>query len=297
MPPRAQALALCAALLLGLCACAPKRTLTRPIPTEPLSAEAAALRRPEDSAYAARVRLELTLRGSALRDCLAQVPGRESLEGTAFTRALYVSPGVAYFPQRSGEGPLHALEQCAAGLLRTWKLPLPDQTYESVWVLFHLERGEGPAAATARRSPLFELDGLRVSLELTRESPYERQSPYGMDIYANTPGNSESLAEENQRIPWNGPGGGMTRPVLLEGHPIQYTQQAIDHGVGGLMQVKCIITREGILEACRVLSPVPFMESAVLQALLRNRYTPVTFRGVPVAVDYTFTFKLALPKG
>jgi hypothetical protein len=289
-------LAFSAALLLGLFACAPKRQLARPIPTEPLSAEAASLRRPEDSAYAARVRQELTQRGPELRACFAQVPGREALDAGAFTRALYVSPGVAYFPQRSAAGPLHGLEQCAAQLLRKWKLPLPVVAYESVWALFHLERGAGPATATERRSPLFELEGLLVSLELTGQSPYERGSPYGMDVFANTPGNSESLAEENQRIPWDKPGGGMTRPVLLEGHPIQYTQQAIDHAVGGIMRVKCIITREGNLEACRVLRAVPFMESAVLQSLLRNRYTPVTYRGVPVAVDYTFTFNFARPK-
>lgn len=294
-------------LVLGPWACAPKRQVVHSIPTEPLPAEAAALRRPEDSPYAARVRLDLTQRSAALRECLAQAPGHEALAGSVYTRALYVSPGIAYFPQRSSEPSLNALEQCVLELLHTWSLPVPVQDYEGVWVLLRLERGTQPASASHRASPLFELGELRASLELTRRSPYERGSPYGMDVYAEAGGRPGPIPEEDENYETKPraeaqPGtamddpDGMVRPKLLEGHPIRYTQLALAYRVEGIMKVRCLISREGRLEACRILRPLPFMEMEVLQALVQNRYTPVTFRGEPVPVNYTFTIQLALPR-
>ena len=91
-------------------------------------------------------------------------------------------------------------------------------------------------------------------------------------------------------------GAGMTRPEKLSGPMPQYTPEALEARVQGLVIAKCVITTEGTLEQCRIIKPLPHLEQAVLKALYASRYKPVTYQGRPVAVDYTFNFKLTLPK-
>ncbi|HZH04777.1 MAG TPA: energy transducer TonB, partial [Myxococcaceae bacterium] len=90
-------------------------------------------------------------------------------------------------------------------------------------------------------------------------------------------------------------GEGMARPTQLSGRDPQYTREALEARIQGLMIVKCTITLEGTLRDCRVIKPLPHMERAVLDALASRRYTPVTFQGRPVAVDYVFNIRLVLP--
>jgi protein TonB len=91
-------------------------------------------------------------------------------------------------------------------------------------------------------------------------------------------------------------GAGMTRPEKLSGPIPQYTREALEAHVQGLMIVKCVVTTEGRVEKCRIIKPLPHMEQAVLDALYATRYKPVTFQGRPVQVDYTFNIKLSLPR-
>jgi eukaryotic-like serine/threonine-protein kinase len=92
-------------------------------------------------------------------------------------------------------------------------------------------------------------------------------------------------------------GEGMTRPVLIErGRPVQFTREALEAKVEGMMIIRCTITTEGHVERCQVLKSLPFLEQAVLENLYSSRYTPVTFQGKPVAVGYTFNVRLAPPK-
>jgi len=88
----------------------------------------------------------------------------------------------------------------------------------------------------------------------------------------------------------------MTRPEKMSGPDPEYTQKAIEHEVQGLMVVKCVITIEGKIEDCRVLKSLPFMDRAVVSALERRRYKPVTLKGKPITVDYTFRINLILPQ-
>ncbi|HYH95781.1 energy transducer TonB, partial [Hyalangium sp.] len=90
-------------------------------------------------------------------------------------------------------------------------------------------------------------------------------------------------------------GVGMTRPEKISGPVPQYTREAIEAKVQGLVIAKCVITLEGTVEKCRMIKPLPHMEKAVLDALYASRYKPVTYQGKPVAVDYTFNIKLSLP--
>ncbi|MGZ3458346.1 MAG: energy transducer TonB [Archangium sp.] len=90
-------------------------------------------------------------------------------------------------------------------------------------------------------------------------------------------------------------GAGMTRPEKLSGPQPQYSREALEAHVQGLMIVKCVITTEGNVERCRIIKPLPHMEQAVLDSLYAQRYKPVTFQGRPVQVDYTFNIRLNLP--
>ncbi|HYO59238.1 TonB family protein [Archangium sp.] len=91
-------------------------------------------------------------------------------------------------------------------------------------------------------------------------------------------------------------GAGMTRPEKMSGPAPQYTREALEARVQGLMIVKCVITTEGTIERCRIIKPLPHMEQAVLDSLYAQRYKPVTFQGRPVQVDYTFNIRLSLPR-
>lgn len=91
-------------------------------------------------------------------------------------------------------------------------------------------------------------------------------------------------------------GAGMTRPEPISKPAPQYTREALEAKVQGLMIVKCHITTDGSIKNCRIIKPLPFMEQAVLDSLYAARYTPVTFQGKPVQVDYTFNIRLTMPR-
>jgi len=87
----------------------------------------------------------------------------------------------------------------------------------------------------------------------------------------------------------------MTPPRLLEGPILEYTPEALDHRVEGLMIVRCVVTAEGVVHECRVLRGLPFMDRAVVAVLEGRRYAPATLNGRPLEVNYTFRIKLRLP--
>ena len=90
--------------------------------------------------------------------------------------------------------------------------------------------------------------------------------------------------------------GTMTPPALRSGSPIQYTREALEAHVSGQLIAKCVITREGDVDKCRIIKGLPHMNEAVLAALETRRYTPVTYMGRPIAVSYVFNVKLDLPR-
>jgi protein TonB len=62
------------------------------------------------------------------------------------------------------------------------------------------------------------------------------------------------------------------------------------------MIVRCVIELDGKLQDCKIIKGLPYMDSAVLDALSTHTYTPVTFQGRPQRVNYTFNIKMVLPK-
>jgi protein TonB len=89
-------------------------------------------------------------------------------------------------------------------------------------------------------------------------------------------------------------GEGMNRPVLASGPQPEYPQKAREAKVEGTMLVRCVITTAGTLRNCRVLKSLPFLDEPVLSALAQQRYTPVTFQGRPVDVEYVIPFKFKM---
>lgn len=88
----------------------------------------------------------------------------------------------------------------------------------------------------------------------------------------------------------------MTPPALVSGPPLEYTQQALEREVEGVMVVECVVAVDGTVHACRVLRSLPFMDRAVIDNLERRRYKPATLGGRPLDVQYTFTIRLKLPQ-
>lgn len=90
--------------------------------------------------------------------------------------------------------------------------------------------------------------------------------------------------------------GNMTPPSLLSGAPLQYTREALEARVSGLLIARCVITREGEVEHCKVIKGLPHMSEAVVSALETRRYNPVQYQGRPISVTYNFHVKLDLPR-
>ncbi|HEX8818852.1 MAG TPA: TonB family protein [Archangium sp.] len=90
-------------------------------------------------------------------------------------------------------------------------------------------------------------------------------------------------------------GSGMTPPELLSGATLQYTREAMEARVSGTIIARCIITREGSVENCRVIKGLPYMDAAVVEALTSRQYRPVHFQGRAVSVSYTFNVNLRMP--
>ncbi|MBN1210498.1 MAG: energy transducer TonB [Myxococcaceae bacterium] len=88
----------------------------------------------------------------------------------------------------------------------------------------------------------------------------------------------------------------MKPPQLLTAPEIQYTREALAARVEGLLIARCIITREGDVERCRIIKGLPHMEEAVLSALENRRYQPVEYMGKPVSVSYNFKIRLEIPR-
>jgi protein TonB len=88
---------------------------------------------------------------------------------------------------------------------------------------------------------------------------------------------------------------GVNRPVRIAGSDPTYTREALQARVLGKVLVKCVVMTDGSVRNCRIIKGLPYMDQAVLQALAAQRYTPATFQGRPVSVNYLFTFNFTLP--
>jgi TonB family protein len=87
----------------------------------------------------------------------------------------------------------------------------------------------------------------------------------------------------------------MTAPAMISGPAPEYTADALDREVEGNMQVRCVVTAEGQVRACKVIKGLPFMSVAVVDALEQRKYKPALAQGKAVDVYYTFNIRLKMP--
>jgi TonB family protein len=87
----------------------------------------------------------------------------------------------------------------------------------------------------------------------------------------------------------------MTAPAMLSGPAPEYTVDALERRIEGAMEVRCVVTTDGQVRACKVLKGLPFMNAAVVDALERRKYKPALAHGKPVPVYFTFNLHLKLP--
>lgn len=89
----------------------------------------------------------------------------------------------------------------------------------------------------------------------------------------------------------------MTAPTMVSGPNPEYSSDAVERGIEGTMQIRCIVATTGAVRECKVLKGLPYMDRPVIDALEARRYKPAMAHGKPVDVYYTFTIKLRLPAG
>lgn len=159
-----------------------------------------------------------------------------------------------------------------------------------LWGLAGLScNAEAPSAAPAREEAR---DAGTPPTASPAATPRDEASDEGDFPEARWPGPPDDLGEDtfvcdfNERI---------TPSELLSGAEVRYPPEALKARVRGLVIARCTLTREGRVEDCRIIKGLPHMDEAVVQALQSRRYRPVTFRGKPVTVKYTFHMKLQAP--
>jgi protein TonB len=87
----------------------------------------------------------------------------------------------------------------------------------------------------------------------------------------------------------------LERPQLIAG-PTQapYPRQAVVARREGVVNVRCRITTDGAVRDCKILSGDVTLQETALDTLAKQRYKPMFFDGMPVAVWYTFRFTFKL---
>jgi protein TonB len=91
-------------------------------------------------------------------------------------------------------------------------------------------------------------------------------------------------------------GEGMTRPEFVSGPAIVLPRDVLPAGMEGTLIIKCVVTREGEVDACKVIKGLGLASDIVRSALEARRYTPVTFQGRAVSVSFTFNLHVKQPR-
>ena len=151
--------------------------------------------------------------------------------------------------------------------------PLPDAT-----VVARSPALPGEQSAVTNESGTFEMTLLPAgtySLAVTHEG-FEPFSPDGLTIKGGRmririavapvpPPVADTAIEFNDT---------MTMPSMVSGPDPEYTPDAVERGIEGSMQVRCVITADGQVRSCKVLKGLPFMNGAIVGALERRKYQP-----------------------
>jgi periplasmic protein TonB len=90
------------------------------------------------------------------------------------------------------------------------------------------------------------------------------------------------------------PGGDIREPVKVKHVPPVYPQIAVNARISGRVVIDAVIGVDGIVRDARILSGVPLLNQAALDAVKQWRYTPTMLNNVPVQVIMTVTVQFNL---
>jgi TonB family protein len=95
-----------------------------------------------------------------------------------------------------------------------------------------------------------------------------------------------------------GVGGDVKAPVVINRVEPIYPEEARKARITGIVIVKAIISRDGVVKDVQVLKPLPFgLDQAAVDAVKQWTFKPATLAGKPVDVYFNLTinFKLSTP--
>jgi periplasmic protein TonB len=90
------------------------------------------------------------------------------------------------------------------------------------------------------------------------------------------------------------PGGDIREPVKVKHVPPVYPQIAVNARISGRVVIDAVIGVDGVVRDARILSGVPLLNQAALDAVKQWRYTPTMLNNVPVQVIMTVTVQFNL---
>lgn len=111
-------------------------------------------------------------------------------------------------------------------------------------------------------------------------------------VAAGAPAMATAAAPTATVLPY---GPDMSQPKLVSSVDPVFPREALVARVEGTVIAKCTITTSGSLESCRIIRGLPFMDKPMLDALSQRKYTPVMYKGKPVAVQYVFSTHIVHP--
>jgi TonB family protein len=87
---------------------------------------------------------------------------------------------------------------------------------------------------------------------------------------------------------------GMTNPERIAGIDPVYPLTARMRRVSGVVVMHCVLTEKGLAQNCTISNSPAYLDEAVLAAARTWRFTPVTWQGRAVSVNYVFKIKFKL---
>ena len=89
-------------------------------------------------------------------------------------------------------------------------------------------------------------------------------------------------------------GGNIPPPTKVYDVPARYPAEALEAKVQGIVVVECTVGPDGTVTDTNVVSSVPLLDAAAVEAVRQWRYTPTLLNGVPVPIVVTVTVNFTL---
>jgi hypothetical protein len=151
---------------------------------------------------------------------------------------------------------MQSFERCMQAEVQSWGIP-DQSTSPSLRVALHLQANWSSPALSKWQIPFTPLLSLEEGRVLVS---------YAVGYYA--------------------------APKKLSGRPLEYTREAMNKNVKGVIVARCLLERTGRVRNCQALQKVPVMTAPTLANLESSTYDPARWNGEPFDMTFTFVFKL-----